>query len=179
MSLAEIVLAALVVVVVLSCVTTVNVGLLALALAWLIGALVAPMFGATIGASGVVAGFPIELFLTLSGVTMFFTIAEQNGTLRRLADWGLSLCHGRPALVPAMFFGLALILSATGAGNVPTVALLAPTALGVAQRLGISPLVMTLMIGHGSIAGTLSPLSPMAATAHEQLTDMALGQQQL
>ena len=58
----------------------INVGWLALAFAWLIG-----VYQAGMRPDAVMAGFPVTLFLTLSGVTLLFSIAEANGTLEGLA----------------------------------------------------------------------------------------------
>ena len=64
-------LAALVVAIVVSCTTQLNVGVLALALAWIVGVYVGGM-----RLDDVVAGFPVQLFLTLAGVTLLFTQAQ-------------------------------------------------------------------------------------------------------
>src|SRR5438105_2106737 len=75
MDLAWISLAALIVVIVVSCTTAVNPGVLSVALAWVIGVFVAPALGISLGIKDVLAGFPSDLFLTLVGVTLLFTQA--------------------------------------------------------------------------------------------------------
>jgi hypothetical protein len=70
MSLAALSLAALLVAILASTVTPLNVGVLALAFAWGIG-----LYGG-IGLNDVMAGFPVSLFLTLAGVTLLFTQAQ-------------------------------------------------------------------------------------------------------
>jgi di/tricarboxylate transporter len=59
-----------------------------------------------------------------------------------------------------MFFGLGLVIATIGAGGTPASALLAPPAMAVAGRAGISPLLMAVMAGNGALAGTLSPFAP-------------------
>ena len=61
--IATISLCALLVVILLSCVTRLNVGFVAIAFAWLVG------LYAGVDANQVIAGFPSSLFLTLVGVT--------------------------------------------------------------------------------------------------------------
>src|SRR5262245_37486918 len=73
LSLAWLSLAALVLVVVLSCTTAVNPGFLSIALAWAIGIYLAPAFGRRFTVGEVLAGFPTDLFVTLVGVTLLFT----------------------------------------------------------------------------------------------------------
>ena len=81
MSLAWISVAALVLAVILSCTTTINVGVLSLALALIVGVYLGGM-----SADAVLEGFPVALFVTLLGVTLLFSIAECNGTLARLTS---------------------------------------------------------------------------------------------
>ncbi len=62
MNIAYVSLAALVVAILVSCFTELNVGILALALAWVVGVYLGGM-----SLNEVIAGFPVSLFLTLSG----------------------------------------------------------------------------------------------------------------
>lgn len=80
MSLAWLSLGALFVAILVSCFTRLNVGVLAVAFAWIVGVYLAGM-----RLDDVLAGFPIQLFLTLAGVTLLFTQAQLNGTLDQLA----------------------------------------------------------------------------------------------
>lgn len=148
-------LAGLALAVAVSCVTRRNVGLLALVLAWAIGVLWAGM-----PLKEVTSGFPVDLFLTLTSVTLLFSQASVNGTLPRVAQKAVGLCRGRRGLVPIMFFLLAAVLGTFGPGNIATAGLLAPLAMGAALRMGISPFLMAIMVGNGANASSLSPLAP-------------------
>jgi len=75
MSLATLSLAALVVAMIVSCVSSVHVGFLSIVLAWLVGV----YFGG-MRVEQVIAGFPSGLFLTLVGITLLFAQAQANGT---------------------------------------------------------------------------------------------------
>lgn len=176
MDLAWLSLAALVVVIVVSCATRLNAGLVALALAWIIGGYIpAPekrsvgdgtvidqqsVKSKPLGAKEVLAGIPAELFLTLLGVTWLFTQAYINGTLPRLAERAVRLCRGNRGLVPPMFFLLALAIGSIGPGNIAVAALLAPIAKAAAARAGIPAFLMTIMVAHGANACSLSPFAP-------------------
>jgi di/tricarboxylate transporter len=161
MNLAWISIAALVLAVVLSCTTAINVGVLSLALAWFVGVYLAGMSVET-----VLDGFPIALLVTLIGVTLLFSIAECNGTLARVTGRAVRVCRGHAGVLPIMFFGLGLVISTIGPGATPTSALLAPPAMAVAGRAGIPPLLMAIMAGNGALAGTLSPFAPTGIVAH-------------
>ena len=89
MSVAAAAVTALVVAIIVSCVTTVNVGVLAVALAWIVGVFIGKM-----PINTVMSGFPGQLFLTLAGVTLLFTLAQCNGTLDRLTHYAVRLCRG-------------------------------------------------------------------------------------
>lgn len=174
MDLAWLSLAALIVVIVVSCTTTLNAGLVAIVFAWILGVYVAPCFGTTIGLKGVVGGFPADLFLTLVGVTLLFTLAQQNGTLDQVARRAVQSCRGNVGMIPIMFFLLALGLASIGPGNIAAAALLGPMAMAIADRTGIPPFLMTLMVAHGAVAGALSPLAPTGIIARDKMSEFGL-----
>jgi di/tricarboxylate transporter len=153
-------IAALVLVVVVSCTTRVNPGLLALVLAWLIGICPPALCERPVGWKVVVNGFPSSLFITLTGVTLLFALIQENGTLDRVTRRAVRACRGRRTLVPVLFFALAAAVGSAGAGNIAAAALAAPAAMGTARRLGIPAFPMALMVAHGAIAGGMSPLGP-------------------
>src|SRR5262245_23828561 len=155
MNLAWLSVAALVVAILISCFTTVNVGVLAIAMAWIVGVYIGKMPVAT-----VMSGFPSQLFLTLVGVTLLFTLAQCNGTLDRLAHHAVRICRGHRGVVPIMFFMLAAALASIGPGNISTAALVAPMAMTTAVRANIPLFLMAIMVGNGANAGSLSPFAP-------------------
>jgi Na+/H+ antiporter NhaD/arsenite permease-like protein len=169
MNLAWISVAALLLAVILSCTTTINVGVVALALALLVG-----VYGG-MSPDAVLAGFPVALFITLVGVTLLFSIAESNGTLTRLTARAVRVCRGHAGVLPIMFFALGLVIATIGAGATPASALLAPPAMAVAGRAGVPPLLMAIMAGHGVLAGTLSPFAPNGIVANGVMARIGLG----
>ena len=112
MNLAYVSLAALVVAILVSCFTELNVGILALALAWIVGVYVGGM-----PLNDVIGGFPVSLFLTLAGVTLLFSQAQLNGTLDRIAHRAVRLCRGNAGLIPIMFFILGCGARVAGTGE--------------------------------------------------------------
>lgn len=155
MNLAWLSLAALLIALILSCVTQLNVGVLGLAFAWIVGVYMAHM-----KLDDVLAGFPVQLFLMLVGVTLLFAQAQVNGTLDKLARHAVRLCGGNLGLVPVMFFVLACAIASAGPGHVATAAMLAPMAMPMAARAGIPLFLMAIMVGNGAQAGSLSPFAP-------------------
>jgi di/tricarboxylate transporter len=155
MNLAVISVCALVLAVLVSCVSRLNVGVLAIALAWIVGVYLGGM-----PVNTVMAGFPSQLFLTLTGVTLLFALAQTNGTLERITHHAVRLCRGNCGTIPVMFFLLGAALSSMGPGNIATAALLAPLAMATAARTGIPLFLMAIMVGNGSNSGALSPFAP-------------------
>ncbi len=84
-ALAWISLAALGLVILASCTTKANPGVVAIVLAWIIGVYLAGFWDVSISVREVASGFPSNLFLTLAAVTLLFTQASVNGTLDRVA----------------------------------------------------------------------------------------------
>ncbi|MDP1572369.1 MAG: SLC13 family permease [Vicinamibacterales bacterium] len=161
-------LLALLIAIALSCTSRVNVGLLAIALAWLVS-----LYAGRVEL--VTAGFPAQLFLTLAGVTLLFALAEVNGTLGRVAFAALRLVRGRAALVPWVFFLIACGISSVGPGSIASVALVVPMAMAVGARTGMPPFLTALMVANGANAGNLSPFSAVGVIANTNMAAIGLG----
>ncbi|OFV93245.1 MAG: hypothetical protein A3H28_05475 [Acidobacteria bacterium RIFCSPLOWO2_02_FULL_61_28] len=155
MNLAWLSLGALIVAILVSCTTRLNVGILSLVFAWIVG-----IYFGGMKLEQVTAGFPVSLFLTLCGVTLLFAQAQVNGTLDRVAHNAVRLCRGNSGVVPIMFFVLTCTLASMGPGNIATAALIAPMAMAVAGRGGVPAFLMAIMVGNGASAGSLSPFAP-------------------
>jgi di/tricarboxylate transporter len=166
---AVVTLAAVIAAIALSIISRINVGLVALGLAWVVGVYVAGLDAET-----VVRGFPGSLFLTLTGVTLLFGAAEANGTLERLAHRGLQLVRGNPRLLPVLFFGLAFLISTVGPGAILSVALVAPLAMVVGIRAGVPAFLIALMVANGANAGNLSPVSAVGVVANTKMAEVGL-----
>ncbi len=169
MSLAVVSLLALLAAVVAGSFLPVNVGLLSIALAFLVGVLLGGM-----KLQAVVAGFPAGLFMTLVGVTLLFSQARVNGTLERVAAGAIGLARGRAGVIPIVFFGLALGFASIGPGNIAATALLAPVAMATAGRVGVSPFLMAIMVCSGANAGALSPFAPTGIIANGLMASVGL-----
>ncbi len=154
MDLSVLSFAALVAVISVSWMPRVNAGILALGASWVIG-----FYFIRMPIHELVRLFPLPLFMTLFGVTFFFGIASVNGTLDRLCRAAMRAARGRAVHLPIIFFGMALVLSSVGPGNIGSVALLAPLAMAVGKKTGISALLMTIMLVNGANAGTFSPFA--------------------
>jgi Na+/H+ antiporter NhaD/arsenite permease-like protein len=163
-------LLALVVAIALSMTSRINVGWLALAFAWLIG-----VYRADMRAEVVMAGFPVSLFVTLTGVTLLFAVAEVNGTLAVVAARIIRIARGNARIIPLLFFVVACGLSSVGPGAISTVALLAPLAMAIGDRTGVGSTLTALMVANGANAGNLSPFSSVGIIANSAMSRVGLG----
>lgn len=162
-------LAAIAVVVAASVFSRLNVGILAIALAWPIA-----VYGAGWKADALLAVFPSSLFLTLLGVTLLFGFAQANGTMTALTQAALRVCRGRVGWLPLLFFVLACAISTLGPGAIATLALLAPVAMATGTRSGVPPFLTALMLGNGANAGNLSPFSAVGVIVAEAMAKAGL-----
>ena len=169
MSLPVLSIVAFAIAIIVSCVSQINVGFLAIAFAYIVGVLFGGM-----KVSEVAGGFPAGLFVTLVSVTLFFSQANVNGTLNKLTKSSVKLARGNLGMIPVIFFFLAAGLASIGAGNIATTALLAPVAMMVAGRMGISAFLMTICVCCGANAGALSPVAPTGVIANQQLARIGI-----
>lgn len=167
-------LLALLAAIALSMISRINVGLVSIALAWLVGVYVAGFKG-----EAVMAGFPATLFLTLTGVTLLFACADANGTLERLAQRAVRLIHGNKRLLPLLFFLIAFVLSTVGPGAISSVALVIPLAMAISDRAGLPRFQTALMVANGANAGNLSPISSVGVIANTKMAEAGIGGHEL
>jgi len=162
-------LLALLTAIVVSFASRLNVGILAIPLAWAVG-----VYGGR-GADAVLGGFPASLFVTLAGVTLLFALAESNGTIGNLAARLTSAAGGRARLLPLIVFVVACAISTCGPGAIPATALVAPLAFAMAPPVVVPPFLTALMVANGANAGNLSPLSAVGIIANSRMQEAGLG----
>jgi Na+/H+ antiporter NhaD/arsenite permease-like protein len=146
--------------------TRVNAGLIATVAAFGVGTLLAGL-----PIADVIAQFPSGLFFILVGATLLFAIVRINGTIDLLAYWAERLAGNRKILVPILMFLLTAILASAGAFTPAAIAIVAPVALALGMRFGISTLAMGLVVVQGANAGAFSPVNPFGVLANVMLDD--------
>lgn len=147
----------------------INMGALALAMAFIIGTLSVGM-----SSSAIIAGFPGDLFVTLVGITYLFAIAQKNGTIDWLVHQAVRAVGGRIAAIPWIMFAVAATLTAVGAVSPAACAILAPVALQFARAYAISPLMMGLLVIHGTQGGGFSPISVYGGITNQLVAQSGL-----
>ena len=129
-----------------------HIGLLMFVSACVVGTTVAGMTQRE-----VIAGFPVNILILVAGVTFFFGIAKLNGTIDLIMGTMLARTSGRPAIVPAAFFGLAAVMSAMGSPQAGLAT--APMAMSTVRQARVDPVLMAIAINAGISAGSFAPTS--------------------
>ncbi len=154
MGLPELSLIALGVAVVIGIIRNVNVGPLSLAIALVIG-----YYIGGVKIKDLMAGYPVNVFLMLAGITYLFAVANVNGTLAKLTNYAVRAVRGNVALLPIILFLVAFGLSSMGPGAITICALMAAPCMLLASQTGIPAFLMAVMVANGTQAGNMSPIA--------------------
>ncbi|MDQ8705136.1 SLC13 family permease [Streptomyces sp. LHD-70] len=160
---------ALLVMFVVGTILPINIGILAFVASFAVGTTALNMTE-----DQIFEGFPVELFLTIVGVTYLFAVARRNGTVDLLVTAGVRLVRGRTALIPWVLFALAGVLTSLGTFTPAAVAILVPIAMNFAFRYHINPLMTGMMVISGAHAGAFSPMAVSGALVLGMVEDTDL-----
>jgi di/tricarboxylate transporter len=162
-------LIAVIVVVVISMVNEdLNVGILGIGFGIVVGGI-----WANITAVKVMASWPVDLFMILVGVTFMFGIASTNGTMEKFTANAIRLAKGNTAMIPLIIFVLTTVVTTIGPGNIAGTALMAPVAMAIAGRIGMSAFLMTLVVVGAANGAAFSPLAPTGIISNGLIAKMA------
>ena len=144
----------LVAAIVIGFIRKVNVGILSILFATLLG------YGSRMfSSSKIVSGFSGSLFLTLAGVTLLFSIVRSTGALEHLMKIIVDKSGKLVVLMPVIFFIFSWVVSASGPGLIPTAALVAVLAIPIAHETGFSPVMLAIIGVHAADAGRFTMLT--------------------
>ncbi len=162
-------LLALTIVVVISCLNEdLNVGFLSIAFAIIVGGIWVDMNGAK-----VLNSFPTGLFMILVGVTFLFALASTNGTMDKVSSYAIRACGGKTAWLPLIIYILVSVLTTIGPGNIAATALMAPIAMAIATRIGMSAFLMTLLVVGAANGAAFSPFAPTGIVSNGIIAKIA------
>ncbi|MGQ7244067.1 SLC13 family permease [Salinicola sp. V024] len=142
------VVGAIIVSIILGYRTRINIGLFAIAFAYLIGC-----FGLGLSPKEVITMWPLKIFFIIFSVCLFYSFAIVNGTLEKLAEHLMYRCRHFPHLLPFAIFLAAVVISALGAGYYTVLAFMAPITLLLCSRTGLNLIVGAMAVNYGALAG--------------------------
>lgn len=168
MNMAVISLIALAGAIIIGFLMKVNVGIISIGFAYVIGL----AYG--VPASKIMGGFSASMALTMIGVLYLFAIVNNNGTLEVLAKKITGLAGNRRGLLYIAMFIIGAILSGVGPGAIPTLAIVPVLAIPVALKAGINPILLSLIGQMGAQSFRMSPITPEAIVVSGLMTEQGL-----
>lgn len=155
-SVAFLSLLSLAVAIIISGYSRINLGIICIGFAFIVGHFFAGLKMEEI----YLKGFPLGLFFLLLGTTLFSSIAKQNGTYGVLAKQLTFLSHGSRRLCCLIIFIFSFVFSFLGMGTIVTPVIMMPLLLETARKESIPEILAISLAISGSIAGGLSPFAP-------------------
>lgn len=159
--------------IILGFVKKMNVGLVCLGLAFILGQI------GKVPTRTILGGFPSSLFLTLLGTMFFFSLLQENNTLELLSKKMVSLIGSKTFLIPVIIYAVSFLLSAAGPGAISVQAVMIIFAVSLAVQMDASPILMGGMAILGAVGGTASPIALTGIlvrdlTAGTSISDLAM-----
>lgn len=131
-----------------------NVGILAIAIAVILG------YGSgEYNTAKIVAGYSASLFITLFGLTMLFGIITYNGCLEQILRRVINLFGRFMWCVPILLFASAWLVSAL-AGGFAGLAFIVGITIPVIRATGYDPIMLMIIGNAGAQAGRYTRISP-------------------
>ncbi|VBB09340.1 dicarboxylate carrier protein matc n-terminus [Lucifera butyrica] len=127
----------------------INIGLPAMAFAYLIGSFLLNM-----KPGAIIALWPMGIFFVILAISLFFNFANENGTLETLASNLLYRFRAYPAMLPVVIFFVAALIAALGAGYYAVMVILTPIALIICNKINVNPLIGGLAVDLGGQVGS-------------------------
>lgn len=134
-------------------VRNINVGLVSIGLS-----IVLAMIG-HVSIKSIFSGFPTQLFVTLLGTMLLFSLLQNNQTLKVFSNKIVTLVGKRIFLIPIVVYLFSYALSAAGPGALSVLPIAVILAVTLAIQMDISPIMMGTLGALGAVGGTLSPIA--------------------
>lgn len=148
----------------------INLGIICIGIAFIVG----HFFAGIDMASIYMEGFPLNLFFLLLGTTLFSSIAKLNGTYDALAKQLAFLSNGNRKLACATVFVFSFVFSFLGMGTIVTPAVMMPLLLQTGKEEDIPEILVILLTISGCIAGGLSLFAPTGVIGNTLGTEVGV-----
>lgn len=154
-----VILAAIVLSVVIGMKTKTNIGIVAMAFAFIIGICTNDMTAAQI-----INLWPVKTFFLMVIVTIFYGYLTVNGTLKGIADRVIYASRNIPWALPLVLYLVGYIIAATGAAVDATLIFMSAVAFGLAKEAGFNPILASMATYFGCVTGSQYPWAAGFAT---------------
>lgn len=139
---------AIILAVALGFVSKINTGFFAMIFTYIIGCLILDY-----STSEITSYWPLSIFFTILGVSLFYNFAVVNGTLESLSAHILYRFRKHPVWIPLVLYLVAVVISALGAGYFAVMALVCPIAMVLCDKTGSGKLTGVLAATFGALGG--------------------------
>lgn len=146
--------------IILGFVKKMNVGLVAMGLSMILGRI------GGVSDSAIISGFSSSIFVSIMGITFWFSVINQSGIIELICKKGVMLAGKRQWLIPFAMMALGFIVCFVGPGAVPAV-VVCVLSIPLAVEVGVNPLLYVLPSFAGLCAGRISPFTPEGAWTAE------------
>lgn len=169
-------IAAIVLAIIIGTKLKMNIGIVAMLFAYLIGVTFSGMSG-----KAVAALFPTNIFVTQLVATFFYGFASINGAFNGLADRIIYRTKKVKWALPFVIAFCVILLSMLGAGAEATPVIMSPIAFMLAAEAGFNPILASLAVWVGSVCTIGAKWTPGGVVAYsiwsphigEEMTDKA------
>lgn len=146
----------------------INVGIVSMGLAFILGLI------GKVSTNVILGGFPSKLFITLLGTMFFFCLLQDNHTLELLSKKMVSLVGKKTFLIPIIIYLVSYILSAAGPGAISVQSVMIIFAVSLAVQMKASPILLGSMAILGAVGGTTSPIALSGIIVTDLTAEMGL-----
>lgn len=155
MNLGIIALSVLVLIIVIAFVTKLNIGLLAIVAAVILG-----YISGQFSQKEIIGGFGASLFLTLLGVSLLFGVLNENGSLELLISKIINKVGKQIWVIPIVLYFIGVVVAGIGPGAIPGIAFVCIITIPIAHKTGYNPVMLVLIGELGTFTGRFTSLTP-------------------
>lgn len=150
----------IIIIVVLATRTKINIGVISLAVMFVIGGLIE---GYSI--SELMSNFPFSnIFFVHLVATMFFGFANQVGMFGHIVDRIVWWSHGSTRMIPIALLAAGCVVNCVGGSQVSALAIISPMVFAYAKKQNLSPLFAAFLASCSAMWGTFLPWTVGGAT---------------
>ncbi len=161
------VLIAVVLSIVIGSIFNINMGILALIFAAIIGGIFLDIMPRTL-----YTYWPSSVIIQIIGVTFFYGFVGETGAIAALSNHIIYRVQNRFWMMPVIIYLLAAALGYIGVNPMGINALILPVVAGLCMHTNRSPFALFMIYGAGNLAGILSPLGSAGIVASGMISSI-------
>lgn len=137
-----------------------NIGIISLAVAMLLG------FAGGVPSNAIVAGFPTSLFLNLTGMFFFFSIAQSNGSLELFSKKMFRKISTLAKFYPIMVYLVCFLITFVDPGGLTVYTVMPLITMSIGYYMGYNPIMIGIISILGANASMMTPVGVFGNTAN-------------